>query len=606
MKKHKDISWKSILNDNLYSLRFMWKHARAYFVLSLVNTVFSGLIDPITVVLTGYLFTALDRGCSLMDAMTIVLLTAAVKAIGMLWGVLYGNVMITRLQQELHLIIQKQLFDKARKIELSRYDDPEMYNEFILAMQYADTYATTALGNVNAILINVFSISAIVGLLVYVDVSIMFIMLGGAVASMIINSKIKRIEYSRQMELTPIFRKDAYIDRVFKMADHAKELRLTDLGDKIINEYDQNTEQYIDTERVFAKKKTFLKVLENICSQGLYLAIIGLTVYKLTVVGSIMLGGFAVVVNANWRLRVILVKIATGISNLPQQSMYIKKVRSFMEYEPKGRSGVLITPRFQELELKNVCFGYNKDIPILHDINMTIHRGEKIAIVGYNGAGKTTLVKLLMHLYQPDSGAVLYNGTDIREYETDSYRSHIGAVFQDFKIFAATIGENVMGDECTEADRHTVEQALHLATFDDKLASLPDGIHTMLTREYDENGTNLSGGEAQKIAIARVFAHPFDLVIMDEPSSALDPIAEYTLNQHIAEYAADKTVIFISHRLSTTRHVDRIYMLENGRIIESGSHDELIARNGKYAQMFRVQAEKYLASREDNVLKGIG
>ena len=211
----------------------------------------------------------------------------------------------------------------------------------------------------------------------------------------------------------------------------------------------------------------------------------------------------------------------------------------------------------------------------------------------YNGAGKTTPVKLIMGLYQPDSCAILYNGTDIRELETDSYRSRMAAVFQDYKIFAATVGENVLGDECTASDRATAERALHLAAFDEKLKALPRGIDTVLTREFDEDGTNLSGGEAQKIAIARVFARDCDLIIMDEPSAALDPIAEYTLNRHIAEYAADKTVIFISHRLSTTRHADRIYMLENGRIVEAGTHDELMAQDGQYAHMFRVQAKNY-------------
>ena len=138
-----------------------------------------------------------------------------------------------------------------------------------------------------------------------------------------------------------------------------------------------------------------------------------------------------------------------------------------------------------------------------------------------------------------------------------------------------------------------------MATFDSKLHSLKNGINTMLTREFDESGTNLSGGEAQKVAIARVFAHPFDLIIMDEPSSALDPMAEYELNRHISEYASGKTAIFISHRLSTTRHADRIYMFENGRIIESGSHDELVKANGKYAEMFNVQAENYRNLQEE-------
>ena len=160
-------------------------------------------------------------------------------------------------------------------------------------------------------------------------------------------------------------------------------------------------------------------------------------------------------------------------------------------------------------------------------------------------------------------------------------------------MFAATVAENVLGGECGEKDRETVFSALRRATFEGKLDELPHGIDSNLTREFDEEGINLSGGEAQKIAIARAFARDCDLIIMDEPSSALDPISEYELNHSIKDNAEDKTVIFISHRLSTTRMADRIYMFEDGRIVEHGSHDELMKANGQYARMFDLQAEKY-------------
>ena len=166
-------------------------------------------------------------------------------------------------------------------------------------------------------------------------------------------------------------------------------------------------------------------------------------------------------------------------------------------------------------------------------------------------------------------------------------------MFQDYKIFAATVAENVLGGPYTEDSEQTVMSALRSASFEDKLEKLEGGIHTQLTREFDKEGTELSGGESQKIAITRAFARPFDIMIMDEPSSALDPIAEYELNRSIMEDSRDKTVIFISHRLSTTRMADRIYMFADGEIIEVGSHDELMERNGKYAEMFRIQAEKY-------------
>ena len=234
----------------------------------------------------------------------------------------------------------------------------------------------------------------------------------------------------------------------------------------------------------------------------------------------------------------------------------------------------------------------------LQSVDMEIRRGEKIAIVGYNGAGKTTLTKLLMRLYDPTEGSITYNGHDLREYELEDLRGRVAAVFQDYRIFAATVAENVVGGELAEGtegqrQRERVLNALTKSTFAGKLATLEKGIDTQLTREFEDDGVILSGGEAQKIAIARAFYQDADLIILDEPSSALDPNAEYELNRALYEYAEDKTVIFISHRLSTTRHADRIYMFDSGCLIEVGSHDELMAQNGKYAYMFNLQAENY-------------
>lgn len=587
------VSWKRILQNNIYSFKFMWENSRAYLFLQLVNTFVCGFYSPLTVILTSRLFTMLDEGCTFPEAANIILIMAGVYTFRFAWDQVYANCLAPVFNQSLHLKIQSQLFEKARKLELRRYDDPEFYNDFVIAMQFADSYAVTAIGNLSTVISYTFTFAATLSVILYVDATAMLVVLASAVLSMIIDAKLKKIEYKLQLDFAQNIRKGQYIDRVHKLADYSKELRLTDLGKKLADEYDENTREYIDKAIVWGKRKVFYKVLEAINSNGIYMAVIALTLYKMAVTGSVLLGGFTVVVNSNWRLRNALVRMATHISSLPQQSLYIDKVRAFMDYVPEGRSGTLDAPKLENIEFRNLCFSYDEDKKVLSDVNMTINRGEKIAIVGYNGAGKTTLVKLLMHLYQPDSGAILYNGTDIREIETDSYRERIGAVFQDYRIFAATIAENVLGDECREEDRERVYRSLEFATFDDKLAELTGGIDTMLTREFDESGTNLSGGEAQKIAIARVFATPYDLIIMDEPSSALDPIAEYELNRHISEYSEDKTVIFISHRLSTTRHADRIYMFEEGRIIESGSHDELMDLGGKYAEMFSVQAEKY-------------
>ena len=299
-------------------------------------------------------------------------------------------------------------------------------------------------------------------------------------------------------------------------------------------------------------------------------------------------------------LSTVCATIARVFPQLSENSLYIEKIRNFLGYEQKITSSRNLTvPQTRgTLELKNVSFGYTeKDGSVLKNINLTIRPEEKVALVGYNGAGKTTLIKLIMRLYDPDEGQILYNGVDIKDYDVIAYRNHIGTIFQDFKIFAAAVGENVVldNDEATIEKNHkpAVLQAIEFSGFSEKLEKLPQGLATELTTEFEKEGVDLSGGESQKLAIARAFYKDARIVVLDEPSSALDPIAEYQLNKTMLQAAEGKSVVFISHRLSTTRHANRIYMMEKGRIIEEGTHEELIRLKGKYAAMWKAQAGKY-------------
>ena len=213
--------------------------------------------------------------------------------------------------------------------------------------------------------------------------------------------------------------------------------------------------------------------------------------------------------------------------------------------------------------------------------------------MGVNGAGKTTLVKLILRFYDVTDGEILYNGINIKEYNTESLRSRFATVFQDYKNFALSVNENVMCRECTEEDKAAAREALRKSGALEKTDALPDGADTVLTKEFDENGAGLSGGESQKTAVARMFARDFDIAILDEPSSALDPIAEYKMYENLISATESKTVIYISHRLSSAVLSDNIFVLKNGTVIESGSHNELMKNGGEYAEMFAVQAESY-------------
>ena len=327
-------------------------------------------------------------------------------------------------------------------------------------------------------------------------------------------------------------------------------------------------------------------------------AIVAYLVIRFLVDPGLSLGSFSASITATFKLFWTINDIGNYLTKFHEHSLYIEKVRKFVGYQPKIKGDGTDVPAFESLTVRGLDFAYpfaKDEKKTLSGIDLEIKRGEKVAFVGYNGAGKTTLIKLLMRLYDATDGEILYNGRNVTEFAPAEYRKHIGAVFQDYSVFAATVAENVMGGEYTDADEAAVRAALSAAAFDDKLKQLPNGIQSQLTTEFSKEGVGLSGGEAQKIAIARVFARPYELIIMDEPSSALDPIAEYEINQSIIRQAETKTVIFISHRLSTTRMADRIYMFDDGRIVECGSHDELMRQNGKYAEMYRIQAKKYLS-----------
>lgn len=289
--------------------------------------------------------------------------------------------------------------------------------------------------------------------------------------------------------------------------------------------------------------------------------------------------------------------VIDGLRAAAENSVYIYRIREFLQMEPSIVSDEegTVPKGVGGLSAEHVDFGYLPGQPVLKDVTFAVKPGQKIALVGYNGSGKTTLVKLLLRLYDPSAGRICYHGKDIRTYQVMAYRRSIGSVFQDFKIYAATLKENVLMDveKGSREESYQVERALYEAHFtleDDRLSYQ---IETPLTTEFEKDGVNLSGGEAQKVAIARTLYRQQDIIIMDEPSSALDPLAEYRLNRELNEIAKDKTVVFISHRLSTVRDADCIYMMENGRIVESGTHEELLAENGKYAAMWRIQAGLY-------------
>ncbi len=595
----------AVLKHNAVMVAKIARLTPEYIVLVVLEGVILGALQSMMALFNYRLFNDIDLGKPFRDMAVTIGVMAVAYLLFYLFHHWYWSVCHPLVVKKLDVKLQTELLVKAGELDLACYDDPSFYNDFVWAMKDATGRATQVLEDLGKIVNRFVASGTLFTLLFRIDVFMAAVLFICAVLSIVVSRIGNRLTFEKSKEEQPLERKGAYLIRMYQLADHAKEIRLSHVDDLLMKEYDENNKKFLEM-NVRYGKKYFL--IYGICSILLnQVTSFGVILYMFLQLsrGNILLGGFTASIGVMWQVRWQLRDLVNRFMQFPKHSLYIEKYLSFLSYEPKVKSGALDVPPFETLELKNVSFSYERLQPssdegeeeayrALSDVSLTLRRGEKIAIVGYNGAGKTTLIKLLMRFYDPVEGQVLYNGIDVRELKTEPFRDKIGAVFQDYRLFAATVAENVMnGAYCPERDEETVRRALEASDFSTKLNTLEKGVDTPLSREFDDEGTNLSGGEAQKVAIARVFARPYEIVIMDEPSSALDPMAEYELNRSILRYTEDKTVVFISHRLSTTRIADRIYMFDGGRLIESGSHDELMVMGGKYAEMFELQASKY-------------
>ena len=572
-----------------------WKISPRFIIGYILDAIVIGIVCVAEAYYLKLVFDRVDSGAPVEEILRVLAVTAALFAVCFLESTVYWWGENERQKLYIKCGLQIKLFNHAVSLDIAKYEIPEFYNDFIWSVRTADVRVCDVLSELRQLVRNFIQGIAMIGILISLDrpatLFLLLCTLGGTIFSHVTN----KLCYAYDMASRRAGRIADYVHRVHYLADYAKELRVSRAGEVMDALYDEHVREKNALIQKYYRKVTiysgFWGVLGAIKDNGLILILL----YRLMITKTVLLGGFALGVTSSWRVGSSLQKITGSMAKLAQYSLYIEKLRVFLSAKSDIAGGEKIPGAFESLEFKDVSFGYTEDIKALSGVSFRIEKGEKIAIVGYNGAGKTTLIKLLMRFYDATEGKILYNGVNIREYDLGAYRAVIGAVFQDYKIFAATVAENVVCGPYEEKMRPAVIRALENANFEERLSSLPQGLDTQLTREFSENGVNLSGGESQKIAIARTLYKQAPITVMDEPSSALDPVAEYELNRHIQTALHDKTVIFISHRLSTTRDADRIYMFENGKIIECGTHDALIRANGKYAEMFNMQAEKYRA-----------
>lgn len=596
LKTKKEKGQYSLFSNLMFFVKLMYKASP----LLVIGELCTGILEIvpnrlISVIGVKYIIDVMASGERTYRIFEAVAVIAAIiilsKAVSWIYREFFWNVE----KEKCYYEFNKRLYEKAKSLDLESYDDPEFYNSFILTIESSSDNIQNLLGLIRNYFGNIVAFISISTVMATIDPICLVIILASVAIFMPLSKTIGNLQTQRQVENTKYHRRSDYFQRIFYLQDYAKEVRMNNIHPLLIDRYNDAADDVINNQ-----DKYCTKIARLYCVQEIGVQVIGIMFllplylgYLVLVKQTISAGDFVATFNGAYSIATSVNFLTVwAIARFEERAKIIEKFRVFLNTDCKikdGKNSVEIAEP-KEIKIENLSFTYpgNKE-PTLNNINLTIKPYEKIALVGFNGAGKTTLTNLMLRLYDATDGSIKIDGEDIRNVPVDEHRNRFSAVFQDFQIFSCSVAENVSLSDIYDKDR--VNTALHHSGF---TKQLDNGVDTELLREFDDTGVMLSGGESQKVAVSRAFYKNCPYVILDEPSANLDPVAEYNLNHAMLEAAENKTVIFISHRLSTTVNADKIYVMEHGRIIESGSHSSLMNQNGTYAKMFRLQAEKYV------------
>ncbi len=589
------------IKNNWYMIKFVLKYAPFMFILKIIIT-FTSLAVSI-----GFNIFFLKKVVDSMeyggDFKKIVLFIAAIGALIMIDGIL-SSIFQERISPKgalkIHKGMHNQIFEKIKNIDLENFDDPDFYNSYILAVNEADNCSLRSFNIVTSFISNIIAALSFSGIAIFYDPVLILFAIIPIIVSTLCGIYRSHISVAKREESIFHERKSDYSKRVFYLQQYAKELRIyPSMNKKVMDEFDDS----VDKRSGVIDKYSFKLAAVNFLTDNFQIlfGVLLMSVYiswRIIVQGNLTAGLFVAMFTAVNNFIYSIGAIFNSIPQITENGLYAEKVMKILNYESKmNNAHTLPTSKeellesFREIEFVNVSFKYpNSDKFVLKNINLKLKNNERIALVGFNGAGKTTLIKLIMRLYDPTEGDILINGVNIKEYDAATYRKLFQVVFQDFQLYAFSLASNIMMRNTSADDSAAIDCALDKSN----LSDFKELKERNLTKEFDNEGLIPSGGQAQKIAIARALAaNNGRLVIMDEASSALDPVSEYNINKSVFDNAADKSMIIISHRLSTVQYADKIYYLNEGEIVESGTHDELISQRGDYYSMYEKQAESY-------------
>ena len=489
-----------------------------------------------------------------------------------------------------------QVMKHAADLDLIAYEDPVFYDR----LERARVQATDRLGMIQAIgrlvQLVITTLTLSVTIVVY-SPWLMLLLVGGVIPAFLGESHFAFLGYAKNFRQTPVRRQLDYLRVVGGSKEAAKELKLFGLKDFLTDRFTRLSDEIYEENVGLSRRRLIAGAFLSIIATAGYYSAYVIVIWK-TVTGAYSVGTWYLLSGAILQASNNIQQIFSTISGIADQALFLTDLLAFFQMEPtiRSKANALPAPRpiIGGFDFRNVSFSYPGSPRLILDrLNFHLRPGERVALIGENGQGKTTIVKLITRLYDPTEGQILLDGVDLREYSLEDLYREIGVIFQDFMRYEMTARENIAVGQIEKLDDlKLLQMASRKSLADQVIAKLPLEYEQMLGRRFD-GGVDLSGGEWQKIALARAYLREAQLLILDEPTAALDARSEFEVFHRFAELTAGKMALFISHRFSTVRMADRIVVLENGKIAEEGSHDQLSRLGGRYAEMFEMQAASY-------------
>ena len=581
-------------------LKIVWESGPAIVIFGIVSRIFSSLLPVLLLWITKLIIDGIVHAVSNHQPVgpRFWWLVAAEFSLAVLNSVLLRTIDYSDslLADKYTRHVSIRVLEHASSLDLTAYEDPVFYDR----LERARVQATDRLVMIQAVGRLVQQVITTITLsisIMFFSPWLMLLLILGVAPAFMGESHFAFLGYAKNFRQTPLRRQLDYLRILGGSKEAAKELKLFGLRKFLIDRFTKLSDEiYVENIGLSRRKLIAGSLLSMVGTMGYYSAYV-FVIWR-TVNGALSIGTLTFLAGAIQQASSNIQQIFSTIAAIGDQALFLTDLLAFFQMEPTIRSkpNALPAPRpiKQGVEFRNVSFSYPGNSRLILDhINFQLHPAERLALIGENGQGKTTIVKLITRLYDPTEGQILLDGIDLRDYDLEDLHREMGVIFQDFMRYEMTAAENIAVGRVEELKNPELLQiAAHKSMADATIARLPKGYDQMLGRRFEE-GVDISGGEWQKVALARAYLRDAQILILDEPTAALDARSEFEVFQRFAELTAGKMALFISHRFSTVRSADRIIVLENGRIAEEGSHDQLSRLGGKYAEMFEMQASSY-------------